>query len=248
MPHHLAVEPLFMVGERHLVDVADIHPQNDRRLPDIAEQSDFSALFIGQRMFGAAQQNIRLDPHRLQFLDRMLGGFGFQLTRRSDVGQQCDMEKTGQLAAKFIAKLANGLKKGQGFDVTNGAADLAEDEILIIVIRFDKFLDRIGDMRDHLNGGAEIITTAFLGQNIGIDAACRDIVRPFGMYTSETFIMAKIKIRLSAVISDEHLAMLGRRHGAGINIEIGIEFAQPHLVTTRLQERRQCGSTKTFTE
>ena len=36
-------------------------------------------------MFGAAQQNVRLDPDRLQFFDRMLGGFGFQLTCRCDV-------------------------------------------------------------------------------------------------------------------------------------------------------------------
>ena len=55
--------------------------------------------------------------------------------------------------------------------------------------------------------------------------------------------MAEIEIGLGAVVSDEHFAVLIRRHGAGIDVEIGIELAQAHRIAARLQqsaERRRC--------
>ena len=42
--------------------------------------------------------------------------------------------------------------------------------------------------------------------------------------------MAEIEIGLGAVIGHEHFAVLVWRHRTGIEIEIGIELAQPDLV------------------
>ena len=63
--------------------------------------------------------------------------------------------------------------------------------------------------------------------------------RPAG----EALVMAEVEIGLGAVIGDEHLAMLIGRHRAGIDVEIGIELAQPDRIAARLQqraERRRC--------
>ena len=120
------------------------------------------------------------------------------------------MQETSLLAAKFVAKLANGLEEGQRFDVTHRAADLAKNEILVIMIRLDKGLDGVGDMRNHLYGGAEIIAAALARQHVGIDPACRDIVRTAGMNAGKPFIVTKVQISFRAVISHEDLAMLGR--------------------------------------
>ncbi|MNT66711.1 hypothetical protein D3C72_2047950 [compost metagenome] len=60
--------------------------------------------------------------------------------------------------------------------------------------------------------------------------------------------MAQVEIGLGAVLGDEDLAMLGGRHGARIDVEIGVELPQADLVAARLQhgaERRRC---KTFTQ
>ena len=76
------------------------------------------------------------------------------------------MQETGLLAAKLVAKLANGLEERQRFDVTNRAANLAKHKILVVMVRLDKRLDGVGNMRNHLNGGAQIVATAFTGQNV----------------------------------------------------------------------------------
>ena len=59
----------------------------------------------------------------------------------------------------------------------------------------------------------------------------------------EALVMAEVEVGLGAVVGDEHLAVLVGRHRAGIDVEIGVELAQPHLVAARLQqraERRRC--------
>ena len=54
MTDHLAVQPLFVIGQRHLVNVAHIHAEDHRRRPDVAEQRDLSTLLIGKWMLGPA--------------------------------------------------------------------------------------------------------------------------------------------------------------------------------------------------
>ena len=59
----------------------------------------------------------------------------------------------------------------------------------------------------------------------------------------EALVVAEVEIGLRAVVGDEHLAVLVGRHRARIDVEIGIELAQPHRVAARLQqraERRRC--------
>ena len=60
--------------------------------------------------------------------------------------------------------------------------------------------------------------------------------------------MAEIQIGLGAVIGDIDLAMLERRHGAGIHIEVGVELAQTNLVAACLQQRAKGGGRKTLSE
>ena len=60
--------------------------------------------------------------------------------------------------------------------------------------------------------------------------------------------MAKIEIRLRAVIGDEDLAMLIGRHRARIDIEIGVELAQAHGIAARLQEGAERRGSETFSK
>src|SRR5450755_2799384 len=57
-----------------------------------------------------------------------------------------------------------------------------------------------------------------------------------------------IEIGLGAVVGHEHFAMLVRRHRSGVEIEIGIELAEPNLVAPRLQQRAQRCRSQTFAE
>jgi len=95
-------------------------------------------------------------------------------------------------------------------------------------------LDGIGDVRHHLDGGAEIITPPLLGEDLLVDAARSDVVVPAGRPAGEALVMAKVEISLRAIIGDEDLAVLVRRHRPGIDVEVGIKLAQPHPVAARL--------------
>jgi hypothetical protein len=99
----------------------------------------------------------------------------------------------------------------------------------------------VPDVRDHLDGRAEIVAAAFLRENFLVDAAGRDVVLPRSRPPGEPLVMSEVEVRLCAVVGDEHLAVLVRAHRSRIDIQVGIELAQPHGETARLQERRQCG-------
>jgi hypothetical protein len=66
-----------------------------------------------------------------------------------------DVERA--LAAELVAQLADGLEEGQALDVADRAADLDQDEVLVAEVGADELLDGVGDVRDDLDGGAEIV-------------------------------------------------------------------------------------------
>ena len=149
---------------------------------------------------------------------------------------------------QFVAELADRLQERQAFDVADRAADLAQHEVEAVIALEDEILDRVGDVRDHLDGGAEIVAAPLLGENVLVDAAGGDVVLARGGPAGEALVMAEIEIGLGAVVGDEHLAVLIGRHGAGIDVEIGVELAQPHRKAARLQQRAERGGCETLAE
>src|SRR6476660_3283209 len=101
-------------------------------------------------------------------------------------------------------------------------------------------------MRDHLNRCAEIIAPALAREDVLIDASRRDVVVARGRAPREAFIMPEIEVGLRAIVGNEDLAVLVRRHRSGVDVEIGIELAQTHLVATRLQERTKRRGSETL--
>ena len=51
--------------------------------------------------------------------------------------------------------------------------------------------------------------------------------------------MAEIEVGLGAVVGDEHLAVLVGAHRSRIDVDVGVELAQPHREAARLQQRAQ---------
>ena len=145
-------------------------------------------------------------------------------------------------ARQLVAELADRFEERQALDVADRAADLHQDEVAILVAVADEVLDGVGDVRDHLDGRAEIVAAPLLGEDVLIDAPGGDVVALARRIAGEALVMAEVEIGLGAVIGDEHLAVLVRRHRAGIDVEIGVELAQAHLVAARLQQRTEgCG-------
>src|SRR5262245_66432566 len=77
---------------------------------------------------------------------------------------------------QVVAELADRLKEWQAFDVADGAADLAQHEVVAFISFSDEILDGVGDVRDDLNGGAEVIAASLAREDVLVDAAGRNVV------------------------------------------------------------------------
>ena len=83
--------------------------------------------------------------------------------------------------------------------------------------------DLVGDVRDHLDRAAEVIPTAFLGDDRKVNAARGVVVLLGHNGMREPFVMTKIEIGFRTVIGDENLPMLKRIHGARVNIDVWVQ-------------------------
>ena len=63
----------------------------------------------------------------------------------------------------------------QALDVADGAADFDEHDVDVLRDRPDAVLDLVGDVRDHLDGAAEIVA-APLARSPKVDLAGRPVV------------------------------------------------------------------------
>ena len=147
------------------------------------------------------------------------------------------------IAREVVAELANGLEERQPFDVPHRAPDLHQYEIDPLVALEDEFLDRVGDVGDHLDRRAEEVAVPLLGDQLLVDASGGDVVLPVRRAAGEALVVAEIEVGLGAVVGDENLAVLGRAHRARIDVEIRVELSQPYGVAARLKQRAErCGS------
>src|SRR6185437_13371151 len=118
--------------------------------------------------------------------------FCLQFAGARNKWQKREMDVDGVVARKIVLDLADRLEKRQPLDVADGAADLAQHEVKTVVAVEDEVLDGVGDVRDHLNGGAEIVAAPFLGQNVLIDTPGGDVVGLGGGPSGEALIMAEV--------------------------------------------------------
>ncbi len=124
----------------------------------------------------------------------------------------------------FVAHLADGFEKRQRFDIAHGAADFGDHHVHIARHALHGGFDFVGDVRNHLHGLAQIIAAALARDDLFVDAAAGEIVALREPGVREALVVAQVEIGLRAVVGDEDFAVLERAHGAGIDIEIGIEF------------------------
>src|SRR5690606_3319374 len=105
------------------------------------------------------------------------------------------------------AELADRFEERQPLNIADGAADLDEDEILIIKVGGGEILDRVGDMRNDLDGTAEIVAAPLFADDGLINPPRGDVIGLAGGNAGEALVMAKVEIRFRPVIGDIAFAM-----------------------------------------
>ena len=78
----------------------------------------------------------------------------------------------------------------------------------------DALLDLVGDVRDDLDGAAEVVAAALAPDDRVVDAAGGDVRRARRVRVREALVVAEVEVGLGAVLGDEDLAVLVRRHRA----------------------------------
>ena len=149
------------------------------------------------------------------------------------------MHENALAARRVLGELADRFEKRQTLDIADGAADLAQHEIHLILADRDEVFDFVGYMRDHLDRLTQVVAAPLILEHVGIDPARRHAVGAARMHAGEAFVVAKVEIGFCAVIGDEDLAMFKRAHRAGIDVEVGVKLAQPYAIAACLQQRAQ---------
>ena len=236
------VHALLVNHQRHFVNAARVEIFEHAVRRNVAEQADLRAHIARQRLFAAADDDIRLNPQSGQLLDGVLGRLGLQFARRGDIRHERHMDIQHVFAADLVFQLARRLEERQGFDVADRAADLGDDHVRRVLPEGDRqhaALDLVGDVRNDLNRRAQIFALALAGDDGIIHAAAGDVGRLRQVFVDEALVMPQIEIRLRAVVGDKDLAVLIRVHRAGIDVDIGIKLLHGNPEPAALEQPPQ---------
>ena len=180
----------------------------------------------------SAEQDVRLNTDLAQFLDRVLGRLGLQFARGWDIGQQRQVDEAGTVAPFFDAHLTDGLEEGQRLDVAHRTTDLDNGHLGIARTLTDVQFDLIRDVRDDLDGLAEVFASAFLLDHRLVDLAGGEVVALGHPGPAEALVVAQVEVGLGTVLSDEDLAVLKGTHSAWIDVDVRIQLHEGDLDAT----------------
>ena len=238
------VEPACVECERHRVDVVDVHGVDDSVRLDVAKQADLALRRLVERPIGPHHDDLGVDAARPQLGYRVLGRLGLQLFAGGQVGNERDVDVARIGDAHVLAHLADRLEKREALDVADRAADLGDHHVdgFVVAELANPCLDLVGDVRDHLDGCAQIVAAPLLADDRLVDRTRRDVRIAAKALAEVPLVVAEIEIGLTAVIGDEHLTVLERVHRAGVDVDVGIELLGDDPKTSGLEEscQRRC--------
>jgi len=154
----------------------------------------------------------------------VLRRLGLDLARRGDVRDERQVDVADVAAPEFQPHLPDRLEERQRLDVADRAADLDDGHVRVPRAALDERLDLVGDVRDHLDGAAQVIAAPLLLDHRLVDLAGGEVVRSAHPRGLEALVVAEVEVGLGAVLRDEHFPVLERRHRAGIHVDVGIQL------------------------
>ena len=209
----------------------------------IAEQGNLVENPLLQRLIAPQHDDIRVHTQAPQLLHGVLGGLGLVLVGAPEEGHQGHMDEKAVFPAHLQANLPHRLQEGLGLNVAGGAADFRNHHVRIRLLSHpvDKLLDLPGNVGNHLDGGAQVLTLALLVQHIPIHPSGGEVGEAIEIFVDETLIVAQIQVRLRTVLGDKHLAVLVGAHGARVHIDIGVQLLGRYLQASGFQQPSQGG-------
>src|SRR5699024_3615522 len=125
----VGIEPFRVQHFGDLIDGGGIHAGDDGVVVDVAHIRDLAIERFGKLPVGAENDRVGLDTDAAQGGNGVLGGFGLQFTRRTEVGNERDVDEEHVLTPEVLADLPGGFEEGLGLDVPDRAADFGDDDV-----------------------------------------------------------------------------------------------------------------------
>ena len=100
----------------------------------------------------------------------------------------------------------------------------------------DPLLDLVGDVRDDLDGRAEVVAAPLAPDHRVVDPAGGDVRGARRVRVGEALVVAEVEVGLGAVLGHEHLAVLVRRHRARVDVDVRVELLHLHVEPARAQQ------------
>ena len=240
---HELVELLVAQAQRHRVEVRGVLGGDDRALVEVGEEGDLGAQLARQRARRARHHDVGRDTDAAQLVDGVLRGLRLELAGGLDQRHERDVQVEHVVAAELRAQLADRLEERQALDVADRAADLDEHDVDVARGRDaqDAVLDLVGDVRDHLDGRAEVLALALAADDGVVDAPRSRVRGARRVLVDEALVVTEVEVGLGAVLGDEDLTVLVGRHGARIDVHVRVELLHADLETARLEQRSQRG-------
>ena len=190
---HEVVDALGLEVERDLVDQVDVARGDDRLHGQRREQRDLLADVVGQPALGAGDDHVGLDADAAQLVDRVLRRLRLELARVADVRHEREVDEHAPAPADVDRELPDRLEERQRLDVAHRAADLGDHDVDVLALahELDAVLDLVRDVRDDLDGPAEVVAAALLADDRVVDRARGHVRRARRVRVGEPLVVAR---------------------------------------------------------
>ena len=185
----------------------------------------------------------------LQFLNGVLRGFGLEFLGRFQIGNEGKVDAQEVFFRHFPLQLAHGFHEGLAFHVAHRTAHLGDNHVIVprLTQQEHPALDFVRNMRDDLDGLAQIGAFPFFGNDRIVDSAGGDVIGLGGVNAQETLVMAQVQVGLCAILRHVTFPVLVGIQRARVDIQIRVEFLDGDAQAPCLQQLGQRGRDDSFT-
>ena len=167
----------------------------------------------------------------------MLGRLRLLFARRREVRDKGEVQVADVLATDVGAELADGLEERDDLDVADRAADLDDDDVDVLGGEpLHPLLDLVGDVRDDLDGLAQVVAPALLRYHRRVDRAGGGVRAAGQVDVDEALVVPEVEIGLPTVLGDEDLAVLAGVHRARVDVDVRVQLGHRDADATELQQ------------
>ena len=206
-----AMDILLEKKQRDVVDITNIVDTDNIGGRDVTEVANLAAGGLLQALSGAAEDDLGRKAEGAQVANTVLGGLGLLLLGQN--GDQTHEHEAEVFVSDAELELSEGLEEDAGFDVTDCAADLDKANVgcLSRIVdgnmshALDPVLNLVGNVRDDLDGLAEVVSLALLGDDLAVNLAGGNVVIGRQFDGQEALVVAKIQVGFGAIGEDKYL-------------------------------------------